>query len=79
MIQGLEHLSDEDRLKDLGLFSLEKRTVWEKLIVAFQFLKGVYKHEGNQFFTWVDRDRARGNGFKLKEGRFRSGDGEVLY
>jgi len=39
--------------------------------VAFQYLKGVYKHEGNQLFAWGDSDRKRGNGFKLKEGRFR--------
>ena len=71
MIQGLEQLSYEDRLKRLGLFSLEKRRVWGDLTVTFQYLRGVYKHEGNQLFTRVDRDRARENGFKLKEGRFR--------
>ena len=64
MIRGLEHLSYEERLREFGLFSLEKRRLRGDLIAAFQYLKGAYKKAGEGLWT-------RGNGFKLKEGRFR--------
>ena len=60
MIRVLKYLSYEDRLKELGLFCLEKRKLWVNLIMAFQYLKGDYKLERNQHFTWVDSDKTRG-------------------
>ncbi|KAK4832294.1 hypothetical protein QYF61_021693 [Mycteria americana] len=71
MVRGLENLSYEERLKELGLSSLEKRRLWGDLVVAFQYLKGAYKKDRKRLFTRACCDRTWGNSFKQKEVRFR--------
>ena len=45
MIQEVEHLSCEDKLKYLVLFSQDKRRLRGDLIMSFHYLKGSYKKE----------------------------------
>ena len=66
----MEHLSCEDRLRELGLFSLEKSRLQGDQIAAFQYLKVSHKKEEDRLFSMVCGDRTRGNGFNLKEDRF---------
>jgi len=73
MIRGVEHLSYKERLRDLGLFSLKKRRLQGDFIAAFQYLNGAYKKDGGRLFSRACSDRTRGNGFKLREGRFTLG------
>ena len=78
MTRRLKHLLYEDRLRELGLFSLQEkaqRRPYRSLPVP----ERAYGKAGKGLFKRACSNRTRGNGFKLEEGRFRLDIGKKLF
>ncbi len=70
MTEDLEYLLCKERLRDLGLFSLEKRRLRGDLITVYKHLKCRNQVHGGRLFLAACSNRTRGSGQNLEHRMF---------
>jgi len=69
LLKGLEGMSNEEQLRVVHFFSLEKRRLRGGLIALQSFLRSGRGDGGADLFSLVSSDRIYGNGSKLHQGK----------
>ena len=72
MIRGLERVSYKERLKRLGLFSLEKRRLRGNMIEVSKIMSDIEKVDKEKLFTYSHNTRTRGHQMKLISSTFKT-------
>ena len=65
LIPGLARLSYEDRLKETGLYTLEKSWLRGDMIEMFKIMKSIDKISADELFNRIDNDRTRGHSLRV--------------
>ncbi|KAF7236107.1 RNA-directed DNA polymerase from mobile element jockey [Varanus komodoensis] len=69
LVAGLQGMPYEARLRELGLFILEKRRLRGDLLVTYRYVRGCLTEVGRDLFSPAEEGRRRSNGAKLREPR----------
>lgn len=71
MVKSLEHKYYEEQLRELVLFSLEKRRFRDDLSTWYNYLKGSCRQVEVSLFSQATSGRTRGHSLQLHQGKFR--------
>ena len=70
MVEGLASMTYGERLRELGMSSLQQRRARGNMIAVFNYVKVNHVQEEANLFTAALETRTRSNGLKLQDRRF---------